>query len=507
MTFRAAAFLLAVLLVVCGAPPAQPSAEPQLTVFFGNLHSHTALSDGSGTPEEAYEHARDVAGLDFLAVTEHNHAQAGDIAENPALYTGPGTLSLIPTAQRMTEDGEFIALYGQEFSTISSGNHMNVLDAPQVIDVGNGDFKTLFETWLPAHLDTLGLPPLLLLNHPATSSSNASLEYGLDDYNGDAAAWLAAIDPRAKLINLINGPGSENGTNLPPGKPSEAEFKRYLNLGLHVAPTADQDNHQKNWGDATRARTGILAPALTKAALLTALRQRRVYAAEDSNLRVVFQVNDRLLGSRITGADVPPAGPLSLSLQITDDDEPAVGYTVEVFSDQIGGAVAGAAVRTQAVTGNGTHAITGVAYTGGDQYLYLRIRQADGNRAWTAPVWLEPNGVPDPILGGGGGGTGSAPIVLSLAVDEQAETAAITNAGIGPVELTGWKLLSVRGNQVFDQFPDGIVLMPGETLTITSGPAAKTGAGFLRWTNQNMWSNSGDPGRLIDSDGNVVAED
>jgi hypothetical protein len=85
--------------------PALPVAQADLTVFFGNLHSHTSLSDGSGTPAEAYEHARDTAGLDFLALTEHNHAQAGDIAGNPMLYTGPGSLSLIPTANSFTEDG------------------------------------------------------------------------------------------------------------------------------------------------------------------------------------------------------------------------------------------------------------------------------------------------------------------------------------------------------------------------------------------------------------------
>jgi len=60
-----------------------------LRVFCGNLHSHTGYSDGSGTPAEAYEHARDVARLDFLAVTEHNHAQAGAISGNHALYNGP----------------------------------------------------------------------------------------------------------------------------------------------------------------------------------------------------------------------------------------------------------------------------------------------------------------------------------------------------------------------------------------------------------------------------------
>lgn len=56
---------------------ALPSTAPaQHRVYFGNLHSHTSYSDGSGTPENAYRHARDVAGLDFLAITEHNHEWA-----------------------------------------------------------------------------------------------------------------------------------------------------------------------------------------------------------------------------------------------------------------------------------------------------------------------------------------------------------------------------------------------------------------------------------------------
>lgn len=307
------------------------------------------------------------------------------------------------------------------------------------------------------------------MNHHATADRPNNLEYGIDDFGGDTAAWLAALDPRAELINLINGPSHTDGTHLPPGSPSEGEFRRYLNLGLHAAPTADQDNHKRNWGDATDARTAILAPALTKAALLTAMRQRRVYATEDRNLRLIYRVNGQLLGSRITGATVPAQGAaLTVLLAITDDDEPNAGYTVEVFSDEIGGNEVASIVRTQSVTGNGMHNITGVSYQGGAQYVYLRVRQADGNRAWTAPVWLEPMGAPEGGIPPGGGTTISA----SLVVDAVAETARITNTGAGPVELTGWRLISVRGNQVFDQFPAGFTLNPGQSVTVTSGPMA-----------------------------------
>ncbi len=61
---------------LAAASSAQLAAQNAPTVFFGSLHSHTSLSDGQDTPAEAYAHARDVAGLDFLAITEHSHAQA-----------------------------------------------------------------------------------------------------------------------------------------------------------------------------------------------------------------------------------------------------------------------------------------------------------------------------------------------------------------------------------------------------------------------------------------------
>ena len=489
---RALCICIAAAALVASRPDVR--ADVPVSVFFGSLHSHTGLSDGSGTPSEAYTRARDVARVDFFAITEHNHADAGSIATNHALYTGPGSLSLIPTANSFVEEGAFVALYGQEFSSISKGNHVNVIDAPAVIDVPNGDFRALIQDWLPLHLDTQGQPPLLLLNHPSLGPDEK--EYGIDDFP-TTAAWLAAMDPRAPLINLINGPSDSSGTHMPAGAPTEDEYRRYLNLGLHVAPTADQDNHKPNWGDSTDARTAILAPSLTKAALLAAMRQRRAYATRDPNLRVIYRLKNELMGSRIQGAAVPvPGTALPLSVEITDDDEPAAAYVIEVFADEVGGPISAAPARTAAVTGNGTHTVSGVTYSGGQQFFYLRVKQSGVDTAWTAPVWLEP-------LGGGGE---PSEFSLSLVVDPQAETALITNTGSSPAALTGWRLVSVRGNQVFDQFPAGFSLVPGASVTVTSGPAAKAGLGFLLWTKDNIWNNSGDPGRLIDPDGVVVVE-
>ena len=43
---------------------------PDWNVYFGQLHAHTNLSDGTGSVEEAFDHASKVENLDFFAVTD-----------------------------------------------------------------------------------------------------------------------------------------------------------------------------------------------------------------------------------------------------------------------------------------------------------------------------------------------------------------------------------------------------------------------------------------------------
>ena len=444
--------------VCIAAHPVDLQAQ-ELRVFFGNLHSHTSFSDGRGTPHEAYTHARDVAGLDFMAITEHNHPQAGNIANNHALYNGDGPTSLRSAARFFTEAGRFVAIYGQEFSTISSGNHANVFEVRDVIsttDVPNGEWDDLLNTWIPNHLDEQNQPALMLLNHPATSSSPNNLEYGRDDFSS-LGNWVAALDARAQLINIINGPSHDNPN---PGRPSESEYRRYLNLGFHLAPTADQDNHRRNWGTAADTRTGVIASELTKPAIMAALRARHVFASEDRNLSIIPRIGGQLIGTRLTGSAIPAVGSeLPISVIFSDPDEPQSTYEVQVFSDHIGGNEDADMIRSATHSGNGTLNIAGVTYTGGRQYIYLKIIQRDddvteGDRVWTAPVWFEGGSANPPASTGG-------PPNVSLEVDLVRETATVTNNGAVAVNLAGWSIRSVRGNQSFTFPSTGATLQPG----------------------------------------------
>lgn len=366
---------------------------PAQKVFFGNLHSHTGFSDGTGKPSDAFKHAREKAKLDFLMVSEHNHSQAGPLGSNHSLYKGPQAAALIPTAKARTVDGQFIALYGQEFSSISTGNHANVFDIPEVIDAPNGRFDKLLE-FLRAHPDSTGQTPFIQFNHPDLTDDESE-EYGLDDFP-TRAQWLNEMGAVVRLVEIINGPAKTKLSGVR-GKVMQADFLRLLNFGFKVAPSADQDNHFKTWGTATDARTAVIAASLTKVNLLDAFRKRHVYATEDKNLRMIFRVNGELCGEVLAA---PATGSeLDIRFSIQDDDEPKARYKIEVFSDGAPGGQVAKSIDDVAVEGDtASGRIDDITFTGPSQYLFFKVTQFAStdddeiDRAWTAPVWFSSTG-------------------------------------------------------------------------------------------------------------------
>ena len=488
-----------VLLAVTVLSLSSISAQ-ELQVFLGNLHSHTDYSDGQKKPKNAYKHAQDKATIDFLLISEHNHSAAGEIAGNTALYTGTSGGSsdqgLIPTAGRFIEDGEFVALYGQEFSTISSGNHINVFDVPEVIDVGKGKFKDLV-AWIENadHHDTSGQAALLQFNHPWASSSPNSKEYGRDDFGSDQK-WIQAMDKHAQLIEVVNGPAFTEDTGVDPAHILPSHYLTYLNLGFHLAPTANQDNHRQTWGNATDARTGVIAASLTKSSIMTALRSRHAYASTDKNLKVIARTNSHLMGDVIT--NLPTEGAeLEIELTISDGDESNAEYLIEVLSDDgPGGSKAEVVASFDAVGNTSTGEVLslgGVHFSGNGQYLLLEITQVNevdednSDQVWTAPVWFE-SGTTTPATGGQPRLVSVLP--NSVSPESENEEATIKNVGTEAVSMVGWKLRDLAGN-TWDL----------DSLATINAGQQKT----IKRNGQSMaLNNGGDTVELLNPDGDIV---
>jgi hypothetical protein len=419
-------------------------AQDGLNLYYGLLHAHTAYSDGSGTPEQAYKKARG-AGLDFFAVTPHNHAtaesSAGErrdglvIATRPELYNGTGLLDVgqhfngtrmaevrarsVIGAAGVTTNTRFTALYGQEFSTISKGNHVNVLGIEEVLSDPNGDFGALLTTL--ASLRAPGQAPAVIqLNHPDVQAdlfyggTNQEKrdemfdDYGLDDHGPHFRNWVAAMDEHVKLVEVLSGPAMdkrEHGS-FHYRNHHERDYYVYLTQGLHVSPSVGQDNHYPNWGTATPARMGVYAASRSATDLLQAFRENRTFATEDKNLSVKFWVNDRFMGDRIT-ADMD--GTLRLRCEVLDTDEPDAQYTITLVSGTIDPQPAKDVPATRPSNGvvqvfeevaQGSHEFTSVLLSAPQVFFYITVEQADTDKAWTAPVWVSTGDTPVADLGG-----------------------------------------------------------------------------------------------------------
>lgn len=473
-------------------------------VYFGTLHAHSSYSDGTGTPAEAFAMAK-ANKMHFLAVTEHNHLNSEPssgsrkdgvmIAKTPALYNGTQPSSLKSAAAKATVAGGFVAIYGQEFSTIGTGNHVNVFDAPSVIGVPKGEFKQLVE-WLDQNPDSSGLPPLLQFNHPEWTPQNDN-NYGRDDFGPGDKAWIAAMGAKTGLIEVINGTATKPGEDLKTHAHQRAYFN-YLNLGFRLGPTVGHDNHYRNWGKSTRARTGVVASALTRDALMKALRGRHTYASEDDDLRVVFRANGALMGSAVAAPD--PDSELDLTVELSDPDEPDATYVVEVYRDRPGGEPMLTPVQSFVFKGNvaAPRKLDGVFFEGAGEYVLLKVIQKsmgeddhlDVDDVWTAPVWFDEAGVAPPAV--------SAPAALrlvSLVPDPMGsdllyESVTLKNVSPNSVGLGGWQLRDTAGS--YWTFDPQLTIGADRTLAI------------VRARQPLSLNNGGDTVELLDPDGQVV---
>lgn len=85
-------------------------------------------------------------------------------------------------------------------------------------------------------------------------------------------------------------------------------------------------------------------------------------------------------------------------------------------------------------------------------------------------------------------------------VDLVNEIVTLKNYTNTDINMTGWKLVSVEGNQVFD-FPSDYIMPANSEITIASGKST----GTLKWTSAYIWNNDGDRAELYDASNKLVS--
>lgn len=354
---RAAAFCW--VLLVAWEAAAQDRAHDGKIVAFGNLHAHSRLSDDvrknlpNMWPADGFA-AADAAGLDFLAITDHH--QAIDSPRRLALEKREYKEKLYEAAMKYNarRRGEFVAIPGLEWGNTATGNHVNLIGARALPPdtIRDGDYDKLYD-WARTHCE------FVQFNHPDSWAGQSRRNLRVGNFGialyADPRAFVNHADPVAKTISVISsvkgghisGPRrhSKEKTHRETSLKNFGHFLDYLNMGFRLSPAANQDTHGNNWGTVTAARTAVWTDELTYPKLMDAFRANRVYATEDDELAVVFQVRH---GNRTywMGESVP-LGPRLIGhvmvrvklwqLAGTDGDPTDEGpYTVKVWSDRDG---------------------------------------------------------------------------------------------------------------------------------------------------------------------------
>jgi hypothetical protein len=300
-------------------------------LYLGNLHSHTGYSDGQETPAVAFEYARDVAGIDFLAVTDHHH-----------MLTAEEYDDILLQAELFTEDGVYVAIAGQEW-TGEEMNHCNVFEAGYVLKAPINRIDSLYKevaaTGCTGHFC-----------HPKPE-------------NWDEFAYSAVADPYLNAVEVRN-------------EVEEGCYITMLRNGWHVGTDGSQDNHGPNWGNG-HWWTVAVACSLTKPHILDAMRKHRTYSTLDRQVSLVYRAENRWMGESFSHA-----GNIEFSVQVYDPDPADHFYYLELF--QNGFPIAWTDIDTHSYTWNPE-----ITPPCGENHYFVKVHQFGADYAWSSPVWIE----------------------------------------------------------------------------------------------------------------------
>jgi hypothetical protein len=340
-------------------------------VLWGDLHGHSALSDGTGTVEDYFRYARDVAALDVAALTDHDHWGMEPLALNPQFWA-----EIRRQGDLFYRPGRFVTVLGYEWTSWIHGHrHVLYFDSEgEVLSSVDPAFESPEQLWAALK----GKPALTLAHHSAGGPIPTN--------------WQIPPDPELEPVTeIVSVHGSSEAMDSPGliYSPLPGNFVRdVLDRGYKFGFVGSGDSHDGHPGLAhlTSASGGLaafLTSDLTREGILEALRSRRVYATNGPRIVMATRLGGRLMGADV-GLDevgMGPSGAGSAELTVWIVAPGPLDRVDVIRSGQIHESVACDGER------DCRFAMTFEDLEAGE-YLYVRAVQADGGAAWSSPYYL-----------------------------------------------------------------------------------------------------------------------
>ncbi|MDI6784552.1 MAG: CehA/McbA family metallohydrolase, partial [bacterium] len=335
------------------------------TVYYGDIHSHSWLSDGVGSVEESFTRSRDIEQLDFGALTDHEDfvqnrltpAEWEEVKYWSAYYNEPGKFVTIPAyewtqARVPLGDGHINVYFPDESFAIYPKKDLATKTA-------SGLFTALEK------INALGFAHHIGWTGINWSAHNPNVQTCIEIVSNHGAYEYMGNEP-------IKHRGGMQGCFIQDG----------LAKGLKFGIIGGSDGHGLLWQHGVSYKrdpwkagwTGVYAKSLTREDILDAFRNRRTFATTGEKILVDFRADGYILGEEYSTNTAPEftvrvkgTSPLHYVYLIRNNE---IIYTNGGDSDEA------------------KFKFTDTQIPQGTNWYYLRVIQRDGNMAWSSPLWI-----------------------------------------------------------------------------------------------------------------------
>ena len=354
-------------------PPA-----PELIPLVGEMHGHTNLSDGRPDIDTYFRNIRDLAGLDFAVLTDHDHGGVG----RPTLWEGsPSKWDVIKQkAAEYCQPGKFSTLLGYERDSYPFYNNLVLYfrdaDADMVRGVRDGEIT---EDELRA---LLGREDVITCPHDTYS------------FTSNADFLALPVELHTPFIEVISRGDAAEYMGNPAGATyacCEGGFwQDALRQGAKMGVIGGSDDHSGMNGrvdpnlpypEKYPGVTGVWATENTPAAIFEALSAKRTFAymmGESAGemrgrMEIDFRINGHYMGEVIAR---PESRDLHIFYRVKADVTVKRVTLVKNCRNYVALAAA-------------SELILDYKQENATDFFYLRVELADGRFGWTSPIWVE----------------------------------------------------------------------------------------------------------------------
>lgn len=312
-------------------------------IYWGDLHTHSIMSDGSGSPEHNFGYAEDIACLDYCALTDHGEILLFQLGAFDFLE------ALINDANK---PGDFVTFQGYEWTDVKTGHYSCIFDGDHVLK--HSSFLTTArpdDLWnlLDDFTSRTGSRALALPHHSTKKSYIHDWTYADADYVRIAEVCSVHGDFLYEQRDALNYRGA---IDPPPVKQNGSSVIDALKMGTKIALYGSSDTHDGHPGHSlshtdafighqrplstwhTRNEhpypggiTAVFAEDLSRASVFTSLYNQKIYVCSDHGRPYLnFTINGTSIGdgSTLTAASVNDER--NLSIEICLDGSPAATY-------------------------------------------------------------------------------------------------------------------------------------------------------------------------------------